>query len=95
MARFKYHDYWLPKYRKKELKKAVKANPADYDCRKVRNRIRENMRNPEWIKQHAQHFPKLGAFVSTMYRSSGRFRAAYSHARSEAEFYYIARYADY
>lgn len=95
MARYRYDDYWLSKFHKKEIKKAVKANPEHDDNRKVRNMIRENMRDPEWVAQYASWIPKLGAFISRAYRSSGRFRSAYSYARSEAEFYDMARYADY
>lgn len=95
MARFRYEDYWLRKSRKKEIKKLVKAEAEHDDPRKVRNMIRENMRDPEWVARYASGVSKLGAFISRAYRSSGRFRSAYSHARSEAEFYDMSRYADY
>lgn len=95
MARFKYDGYWLSKSRKKEIKKAVKAEAEHDDPRKVRNQIRTNMRDPKWVADWASNTPKLGAFVSRAYRSSGRFRSAYSLARSEAEFYDMVRYADY
>ena len=95
MARFKYDDYWLSKSRKKEIKKAVKDGATYDDPRKVRNMIRTNMHDPKWVANWASNIPKLGAFVSRAYRSSGRFRSAYSFARSEAEFYDMVRYADY
>lgn len=95
MARFRYEDYWMSNFRKKEIKKWVKAKAEHDDPRKVRNQIRTNMKNPEWVASYASGFPKLGAFISRAYRSSGRFRSAYSRERIEAEFYDMARYADY
>ena len=99
MARFRYNDYWLSKSRKKESKKMgkkmVKASVEHDDPRKIRNAIRERMRDPEWMARFNDGVPKLGAFISRAFRSSGRFCNAYSAARSEAEFYDMARYADY
>ena len=95
MARFRYNDYWLSKSRKKEIKKMVKATVEHDDPRKIRNEIRENMRDPEWMARFNSGIPKMGAFISRAFRSSGRFCSAYTAARSEAEFYDTARYADY
>lgn len=92
MTKSRYEDYWLSKSRKKEIKAQVKSKPVkdDYDMRQVRRKMRDPA-NREWFKG----IPKVGKYISTRYRSSGMFKSAYSFARSEAEFYDMARYADY
>lgn len=97
MTRKREPDYWLPKYKKREIKAQVKARGLEFtptEARALRRELRKRLRN-DTFKDIGLDLPKPGKFISDMYRSSGHFKSAYSFARSEAEFYDQARYADY
>lgn len=88
-------DYFLPKYRKAEIKKKVKENlrnnPPD-DLRKLRRNARTNHRNGEldWCS-----FDKIGKIISRIFTCNNTYKSKYSHERREAEYYDALRYADY
>ena len=89
-------DYWLSRRRKNELRREVKARKRDSmtDARKIRRKLYRNIRRDEFDSMGLD-LPKPGKFVATSWRSSGAFKSAYRFARSEAEFYDMAQYADY
>ena len=88
-------DYWLSRRTKNEIKKMVKGRKRSSmtENRRVKRSARRRIR--EGTINELVTLDKPGKFVSTMFNSSGAFKSAYSFARSEAEFYDMARYADY
>lgn len=89
-------DYFLPAWKKRDLKTQVKNTPRDdmTTVRKIRRELRNRLRNGTF-NDLGGTINKPGEFISRLFRSSRKFKSAYSFARSEAEFYDIARYADY
>lgn len=89
-------DYWLPKWKKKEIKRSAKARAYDTmtDARRIRRRLYRDIRKGTFDSMGLT-IEKPGKFVATSWRSSLRYKSAYRFARSEAEFYDMARWADY
>ena len=96
MKRKREPDCWLPNCKKNEIRREVKSQKRDSVtvARKIRRRLYRNIRRGEFDSMGLD-LPKPGKFVATSWRSSGAFKSAYRFARSEAEFYDMAQYANY
>lgn len=81
-------DYWLPKWKKKEIKARVKAEErmSVTEARKTRRRLYRDIRKGTFDSMGLT-IEKPGKFFADAWRSSGRYKMSYSFARSEAEFY--------
>lgn len=90
-------DYWLPKWKKREIKARVMANgkrDSMTTVRKLKRQLRYRLRHGTF-NEIGLELPKPGKFISTVFDSSHAFISAYSFARSEAEWNEQAMYADY
>lgn len=88
-------DHFLPRWKKNEIKRAVKAGKRESstDLRRWRRNILRVIRRGEF-DSFGIDVPKPGKFVSK-YRSSRAFKNAYAHARMDAEYDQMAMLADY
>lgn len=99
MGRQREKDYLLTTAKKRRLKAKIKAEGLHESRtvtanRKFKRAVRKQIRNGTF-RNNGLDLPKPGKFISDRYLSSGRFKSAYSFARSEQAFYDDAFYADY
>ncbi len=79
----------LPRCTIKEVRQSAKMERND-DIRKERRHARRLIKENKFTE--FMDVEKPGKFIKKLYQSSGKFKAAYSHARSEYNYY---RYSDY
>ncbi len=96
MARKREEDFWLSNAEKRRIRKEVKSrgNPESMtEVRKLKRTLRRKLHEGTF-GEGLTNFNNPGKFISKACESTGRYKAAYRYARSEAEFYEAARYQD-